>query len=156
MTRVLLVCLGNICRSPMAEGILRDLAKKNNIEIELDSAGTGNSHIGQAPDPRSISTALQFGIDISQLRARQFTVKDFNNFDIIYVMDKSNQADVLKLARSSEDENKVHLFLDLIKNNKSKDVPDPWFGNLDVFNDVFHLLYTASENYVAQYNTVKS
>ena len=156
MTRVLLVCLGNICRSPMAEGILRDLAKKNNIEIELDSAGTGNSHIGQAPDPRSISTVLQFGIDISQLRARQFTVKDFNNFDIIYVMDKSNQTDVLKLARSSEDEKKVHLFLDLIKNNKSKDVPDPWFGNLDEFKNVFHLLYTASENYVAHYNTVKS
>ena len=125
-----MVCLGNICRSPMAEGILRDLAKKKNIDIDIDSAGTGNYHVGEAPDPRSISTARQFGIDISQLRARQFTEKDFDNFDIIYVMDHSNKADVLKLARSSEDEKKVQLFLDLLKNNKSKDVPDPWFGDL--------------------------
>lgn len=155
MTKVLLVCLGNICRSPMAEGILRDLTKKNNIEIEIDSAGTGNSQIGQAPDPRSISTALQFGIDISHLRARQFTVLDFKNFDIIYVMDHSNKADVLNLSRSSEDEKKVHLFLDLLPNNKSKDVPDPWFENLESFKTVFHLLYSASENFVAQYNSLK-
>lgn len=151
-----MVCLGNICRSPMAEGILRDLAKKKNIDIDIDSAGTGNYHVGEAPDPRSISTARQFGIDISQLRARQFTEKDFDNFDIIYVMDHSNKADVLKLARSSEDEKKVQLFLDLLKNNKSKDVPDPWFGDLDGFKDVFHLLYAASENFVAQFTNLKT
>ena len=106
---VLMVCLGNICRSPLAHGIFQNLVADQNIKV--DSAGTANYHTGAAPDPRSIEIATLHGIDISRQKARQFVVEDFDQFDYIYVMDYSNQQNVLRLARNDQDRAKVHLLL---------------------------------------------
>src|SRR4051812_28107837 len=109
--RILMVCLGNICRSPLAEGILRAKIKEKGIDVFVDSAGTGSWHVGEKPDERAIKTAKKYGVDISKLCARQFTPRDFDAFDRIYVMDRSNLEDVLSLARNRKDEEKVALFL---------------------------------------------
>ncbi len=156
MKKIVVVCLGNICRSPMAEGILKKKITENNLPIEVDSAGTAHFHVGEAPDIRAIKTAKQFGVDISQLRGRQFTEKDFDAFDHIFVMDRSNQKDVLKLARSDDDKNKVSLFLDLTNDFKTKDVPDPWFGGDEGFVDVFKMLENAADNFVLQFVNKKA
>jgi protein-tyrosine phosphatase len=109
--RILMVCMGNICRSPMAEGIMRQLAKENNLDWEIASAGTGNWHVGKAPDDRSIAIAQTYGYDISGQRARHFTSNLFNEFDHIFVMDKNNYKDVLKHAKNNEHREKVSYFL---------------------------------------------
>ena len=139
--RILMVCLGNICRSPLAEGILKS---KLNTNFEVDSAGTAAYHVGNPPDQRSIAVAQQFGIDISQQRARQFKKDDFNNFDLIFVMDQNNYNDVVELATPAQ-RRKVHL---LRKNNE---VPDPYYGDASAFEAVFHLIDTACEILVKQY-----
>lgn len=136
-----MVCLGNICRSPLAEGILKS---KLNTNFEVDSAGTAAYHVGNPPDQRSIAVAQQFGIDISQQRARQFKKDDFNNFDLIFVMDQNNYNDVVELATPAQ-RRKVHL---LRKNNE---VPDPYYGDASAFEAVFHLIDTACEILVKQY-----
>src|SRR5207253_406313 len=100
MHKILFVCLGNICRSPLAEGILRDKLKSRNVEVEIDSAGTASYHVGEPPDERAIKIAKKYGVDISKLRGRQFSAKDFDDFDLIYVMDNSNYTDVIALAKS--------------------------------------------------------
>src|SRR5260221_14302161 len=100
--RILMVCLGNICRSPLAEGILREKVKGKGLDVEIDSAGTGDYHIGEHPDVRAIKIARKYGVDISQLFARQFSSGDFDSFDKIYVMDRSNFEDVISLARNKE------------------------------------------------------
>ena len=107
MTKILMVCLGNICRSPLAEGILREKIKETSMEIAIDSAGTSNYHIGEHPDKRTIENALKHNINISKLKARQFSVLDYDNFDLIFVMDSSNYSDVISLARNNEDIRKV-------------------------------------------------
>jgi len=99
MVRILMVCLGNICRSPLAEGILK--SKVNTTNVFVDSAGTGNYHVGGLPDERSINVAKKYNIDITDQRCRQISVQDFDNFDLIYVMDNSNRRDVLSLARNT-------------------------------------------------------
>jgi protein-tyrosine phosphatase len=137
----------------MAEGILREKVKDRDLEIEIDSAGTGNYHVGEAPDPRSIATTASFGIDISDLRARQFKVSDFDNFDHILVMDESNKANVLKLARNLADESKVKLMLDYASEKNLIEVPDPWFGGEDGFYDVYHMLNDACENFLTVITT---
>ena len=137
MAKVLMVCLGNICRSPLAEGILKS---KVNHTVSIDSAGTGNYHVGEAPDPRSIQIAKKYGIDISQQRARQFIVTDFDRFDHIYVMDQSNFQNVVKLARNPEDIAKVKLILEEIQPNTKAEVPDPYFGGSNGFENVYRLL----------------
>ena len=104
MVKVLMVCLGNICRSPLAEGILK--SKVNLNEVTIDSAGTAAYHVGNLPDPRSIAVAKKHGIDITTQRARKFTVKDFDSFDFIYAMDQNNFDDILKLSRNKEDKKK--------------------------------------------------
>ena len=109
MTRVLMVCLGNICRSPLAEGILK--SKVNSSNIFVDSAGTGNYHIGGLPDKRSISVAEKYHLDISDQRCRQFSIQDFDKFDVIYVMDNSNRRDILSLARNEKDKVKIKMIL---------------------------------------------
>ena len=111
-TKVLMVCLGNICRSPLAEGLLK--SKVNPEEVFVDSAGTSNYHIGDAPDPRSVSVAHKYGVDITDQLGRQFKIKDFDTFDHIYVMDNSNYRNVVALARDEKDEQKVSLILDKI------------------------------------------
>lgn len=126
MINVLMVCLGNICRSPLAEGIL--VSKVDNKIVFVDSAGTGAYHIGNLPDVRSIKVAKKYGIDITNQRARKFSVKDFDSFDYIYVMDESNYQNILMLARNTADENKVHLILNETHPTKNLSVPDPYHG----------------------------
>ena len=118
-----MVCLGNICRSPLAEGIMRHLAKEQNLNWEIASAGTGNWHIGKAPDYRSIAAAKALGYDLSQQRAQQFNYSMFNQFDLIFVMDRNNFSDVLQLAKTDDDLKKVRLFLD------DSEVTDPYWDN---------------------------
>jgi protein-tyrosine phosphatase len=145
MQRILMVCLGNICRSPVAEGIMRDKIKKYGIKARVDSAGTADFHVGESPDSRSYENALEKGIDISSLRARQFKREDFDAFDRIYVMDKSNYTNVTAMSRTMDDTAKVKLILDEIPGIKGKSVPDPYFGGAKGFDTVFNLLNDACE-----------
>ena len=135
-----MVCLGNICRSPLAHGILSHKASIANLPIRVDSAGTGSWHVGSAPDPRSIATAKKYGIDISMQKARQFNTHDFNEFDRIYVMDKSNLTDVLRLASTKEDSQKVELILKQLESTEILSVPDPYYGGDEEFQNVFNFL----------------
>ena len=143
MTRVLMVCLGNICRSPLAEGIFKSKVDPENFFV--DSAGTGAYHVGELPDPRSIDVARKNKIDITDQRARQFTVRDFDEFDHIYVMDQSNYTDVIRLARTNDDMAKVKLILDELPFINDKRVPDPYYGDFSDFEHVYDLLESACE-----------
>ncbi|WP_299206544.1 low molecular weight protein-tyrosine-phosphatase [Brumimicrobium sp.] len=138
--KVLMVCLGNICRSPMADGLMRKKVQEHGLDVVVDSAGTGDWHVGDAPDPRMIETAKRNGVPIDDLRGRQFKVADFDEFDRIVVMDKSNFANVTKLARDEKDVQKVELFLNLTHPGKDLEVPDPYFGGDEGFQDVFDML----------------
>lgn len=141
-TRILMVCLGNICRSPLAEGILK--SKLDPERFLIDSAGTGPWHVGEHPDPRSIKVARKYGIDISKQRGRQFSQMDFANFDLIYVMDNENKHQVLQLAPNENAENKVKLILNELFEYENVDVPDPYHGDDEDFEHVFKLLDEAS------------
>lgn len=121
--RILMVCLGNICRSPLAEGIMRHLIEKENLEWEVASAGTGNWHIGQSPDHRSIAAAKNAGYDISRQRAQQFSAQMFAKYDLILVMDRQNLSDVKNLAKTKEALQKIKLFLD------NDELVDPYWDN---------------------------
>lgn len=143
MTSVLMVCLGNICRSPLAQGILESKLSLDNYYI--DSAGTAAYHIGEQPDLRSIAVAKKYGIDISNQSARQFKVEDFDRFNYIYAMDQSNFDNILRLARNSKDTDKVQLILDEVEAVTNKNVPDPYYGGQDGFENVFSLLDEACE-----------
>lgn len=137
-TKFLMVCLGNICRSPLAEGILQSkLPKKDYI---IDSAGTANYHIGAAPDKRSVLIAKKFGIDISQQKCRQITKSDFETFDYIYVMDTSNYKNVIAIAPNEASKQKVKLILNEVDSTSDLEVPDPYYGEMEYFEHVFHLL----------------
>jgi protein-tyrosine phosphatase len=138
MTRILMVCLGNICRSPLAHGILE--SKLPTDKFFVDSAGTASYHIGSQPDRRSITVGKQNYIDIDHQTARQFSVSDFERFDIIYAMDQSNYFDIVKLAQYPEHRQKVKLILDENPVLVLKDVPDPYYGDLKDFESVFQLL----------------
>ena len=143
-TRILMVCLGNICRSPLAEGIMR--AKLfGRKEFEVDSAGTGGWHAGEAPDPRSVAIAKENGLDISTQRGRQFSVTDYDRFDHIFVMDNSNYRDVIRLARNDQDKQKVSMILDAIFPGENVDVPDPYYGGSDGFANVYDMLDQACD-----------
>jgi len=128
-----MVCLGNICRSPLAEGIMQDLSDKNNLGWEIDSAGTGNWHVGQEPDRRSTRIALERGVPISHQVCRQFRQSDFDEFDHIYVMDKNNLSDVVAMAPNKQAADKVKLLLG------DKEVPDPYYDDAQ-FAPVFDLI----------------
>ena len=146
-----MVCLGNICRSPLAEGILQQKVNDKGLMVEVDSCGTANYHVGEHPDPRSIKKAKQHGIDISQLHARQFSKDDFANFDLILAMDKYNLADVLSLSETKEEQAKVKLVLDFSIPGKNKSVPDPYYGDDSDFEHVFQLLDQAADVLLNQY-----
>lgn len=143
MTKILMVCLGNICRSPLAEGILK--SKVNPTQVIVDSAGTGAWHSGELPDKRSIAIAKKYGIDITDQRARIFTPEDFLHFDKIYVMDKSNYVNVCKLAPNDELIDKVELILNESHPNQDLEVPDPYYGGEQGFENVFQLLNEACD-----------
>lgn len=138
--KVLMVCLGNICRSPMADGLLRKKVKEENLDVEVDSAGTSDYHIGAAPDHRMRATAKKMGCPIDELRARQFSVQDFDQFDLIYAMDTSNYNNILALSRNENDTAKVHLILNELYPEENRAVPDPYFGGEQGFIDVFNML----------------
>ncbi|RNL81704.1 low molecular weight phosphotyrosine protein phosphatase [Sinomicrobium pectinilyticum] len=142
-TKILMVCLGNICRSPLAEGILR--SKIPDGIIVVDSAGTAGYHIGESPDPRSVDIARKNNIDISHQKCRKFLVSDFDDFDRIYVMDNSNYQHVVNLARNLQDKKKVDLILNLIYPGEDMDVPDPYYGGAQGFRDVFNMLDRACD-----------
>lgn len=137
-TKILMVCLGNICRSPLAEGILQ--SKLNRSEFLVDSAGTGAWHAGEQPDKRSIRIAKKYGIDISTQRARQFTTQDFDKFDYIYVMDSSNYQNVIALAPHPKAKDKVKMIMNELFEDENLDVPDPYYGMEDGFENVFRML----------------
>jgi protein-tyrosine phosphatase len=141
-SKILMVCLGNICRSPLAEGIMRS---KLSNDFIVDSAGTGGWHSGEIPDKRSISTAKNRGLDITSQRARQFKISDFDTFDYIYVMDNSNYKDVMALAPNEEAKSKVKLILNELFPNENVDVPDPYYGGQDGFENVFDMLNEACD-----------
>ncbi len=142
-TSILMVCLGNICRSPLAEGILK--SKVDATTYFIDSAGTGGFHIGSLPDKRSISIAKKNHLDITDQKCRQFTVADFDRFDYIYVMDNSNYQDVIDLARNDVDKSKVTLILDPIFPGENVDVPDPYYGGGQGFDTVYKMLDEACD-----------
>ncbi|MDZ4664277.1 MAG: low molecular weight protein-tyrosine-phosphatase [Bacteroidota bacterium] len=152
MQKLLFVCLGNICRSPLAEGIMLHLNEKYNLKWSIDSAGTANYHVNEAPDRRTIANAKMNGVDLSPLRARQFKVDDFDAFDRIFVMDKSNLQNILKLAKHDEHKSKVDLFLNVLHPDSNSEVPDPYYGNEHDFEHVFQLVYKACEEMRMKYS----
>ena len=139
-----MVCLGNICRSPLAHGVMEQLVKERGLDWQVDSAGTGNWHIGQGPDRRSTREALKHGIDISNQICRQFRIRDFDDFDLIVVMDRSNRTDVLNLARNEQDKAKVIMLLG------DKEVPDPYHDDTQ-FAPVFNLVEQGCKDLLAKY-----
>lgn len=138
-----MVCLGNICRSPLAEGILQSKVQREKVRV--DSAGTAGYHVGHLPDDRSIAVAQKHGIDISHQRCRKFTVNDFDYFNLIYVMDQGNYQEVLALARDEYDKEKVRFILNEVHPNSNQSVPDPYFGGDSGFDNVYQMLDEACE-----------
>lgn len=151
MDRILMVCLGNICRSPMAEGILRHKAESKGIPLRVDSAGTGGWHTGAHPDPRAIHTARIHGVDISGIRVRKLEPKDFTRFDLIYVMDRDNYRQALSLNPLRDQRPKVRMLLNELTPGEDREVPDPWFDD-QLFEPVFQLLDQACSALLAHLN----
>jgi protein-tyrosine phosphatase len=142
-TNILMVCLGNICRSPLAEGLMR--SKLNFTKFKVDSAGTSGGHKGQAPDKRSIAIANKNGLDISNQKSRKLLEEDFKNFDFLYVMDQSNYNDVTSLAITEEEKKKVIKILDEVFPGENLDVPDPYYGGSQGFENIYHMLDRATD-----------
>jgi len=136
--KILMVCLGNICRSPLAEGILAH--KTKHLNFEIDSAGTAAYHVGKLPDSRSIEIAEKYNIDLSQQRARQFSRADFDAFDIIYAMDTNNYAHLISLSSNETERKKVRMILNEINPNACESVPDPYYGGGDGFQKIYDML----------------
>ena len=138
-----MVCLGNICRSPLAEGILS--SKVDPTMVSVDSAGTGGWHAGELPDPRSVEVAKKNGLDISYQRARKFIKADFDRFDYIFAMDTSNRQNILAMAESDVDRDKVYLIMDEVFPGENMDVPDPYYGGHQGFDNVYKMLDEACQ-----------
>jgi len=136
--KILMVCLGNICRSPLAEGLLASKLPKNNFIV--DSAGTGNWHVGKQPDERSIAVAKKNNLDISLQKGRHFSAADLDTFDYIYVMDNTNYNDVMAMATNENQKNKVQLILNELFPGENVDVPDPYYGLQNGFDTVYKML----------------
>ncbi|MDG1346586.1 MAG: low molecular weight phosphotyrosine protein phosphatase [Crocinitomicaceae bacterium] len=153
--KILMVCLGNICRSPLADALLKKKVAELGLNIEVDSAGTSDYHIGGEPDKRTQENALNHGLDMSFLRARQFTKKDFDTFDLIYVMDKSNESNVLSLTTNSNHKDKVKLILDLLDDTKYNEVPDPYYGGEQGFETVYTILDQATNKILEEISIQK-
>lgn len=141
-TKVLMVCLGNICRSPLAEGILQ--SKVDPDKVFVDSAGTAGYHVGNPPDERSIAVAQKYGLNIKNQRCRKFSRNDFKEFDHIYVMDRSNFSDVTSLANNHDEASRVKLLLSEAELG-IQEVPDPYYGGTDGFENVYQMIDTACE-----------
>jgi protein-tyrosine phosphatase len=152
--RILFVCMGNICRSPTAEGVMRHVVEREGLSdtIEVESAGTGGWHVGDAPDERATAAARARGITMEG-EARQFTVEDFDDFDLILAMDEQNRRDILRLAGDDEQRAKVRMFREFdpaSRDDANLDVPDPYYGGKDGFEHVLDLVEAAAEGLVAE------
>jgi protein-tyrosine phosphatase len=140
MKKILMVCMGNICRSPMAEGIMRQKIADYKLDAIVDSAGTISFHAGENPDERAISTAKKHHIDISRLVARQFKQSDFTEFDYIFVMDRTNLNDILRNITNDDYRRKVRLIMNSVFSDQNIEVPDPYYGGNNGFENVFAML----------------
>lgn len=145
-----MVCLGNICRSPLAEGILKTKAEKLGLDWTIESAGTYGGHAGEKADRRSRKVALENGIDISDQRSRQFSTYDFENYDIIYAMDSSNKIDLLRLATNEEDKAKIKMIMNELEPGENINVPDPYYGEFG-FENVYKMLDAACTEILKKY-----
>ena len=143
--KILMVCLGNICRSPLAEGVLKS---KVNSDVIVDSAGTAAYHTNELPDSRSIEIALLNRIDISNQRARKVTTKDLDYYDFIYAMDKENYNNLLAIAQNNEQKAKIHMIMNELYPDKNIDVPDPYYGGEKGFSEVFNMLDKATDEII--------
>lgn len=147
-----MVCLGNICRSPLAEGILRHKVKQTGLNWEIDSAGTGGWHVGEPPHAGSQKIARLKGFDICDLKGRKFKKEDFEYYDKIYVMDSENYQEVKRMAGKYFDENKIDLIMNEVYTGKNMQVPDPWYANTDeAFSEVYDLLDKATDHIIKKY-----
>lgn len=147
---VLMVCLGNICRSPIAEGLLQHKVNQLNLDVHADSCGTGGWHAGELPDPRSIGKMDEYGIDIRYQHSRKIKGSDFEEFDIIYCMDSSNLSDVRSIAKGKEQLDKIELILNEKTFGKEEEVPDPYYGAGDGFEFVYRQLDVATDAIIEQ------
>ena len=138
-----MVCLGNICRSPLAEGILQSKLSSGNFAV--DSAGTAGYHVGELPDGRSIEVARKYGIDITNQRSRKFVKADFDKFDMIFAMDQSNYGDIVAMSENEEQHEKVKMILNELYPNENRNVPDPYYGGDQGFENVYKMLDEACE-----------
>lgn len=145
-----MVCLGNICRSPLAEGILQHKLKEEGLDWQVDSAGTGAYHTGNPPDPRSIAMARLHGIDLTQQRARQIKPQDLDHFDLILTMDHSNYQNVQSLAKGKAHLEKIKLIMEFAEDAVLDQVPDPYWDD-DGFLQVYNMLDEATEGLLAEY-----
>jgi protein-tyrosine phosphatase len=152
--KILMVCLGNICRSPLAEGILQNKIRQKGLNWQVDSAGTGAWHTGERPDSRSIAIARKYGIDITGQKARQFRSDDLEHFDLVLAMDSSNYQDLLRHAVSKEQEEKIHLIMNFVTPGQNQSVPDPYWNN-DGFEQVYQMLDEACSRVVEQLGGAK-
>jgi protein-tyrosine phosphatase len=148
--KLLFVCLGNICRSPLAEGIMKHKIAELELDWEVDSAGTGGWHAGDLPDSRSIQVAKKHGVDLTYQRARKLRSIDYEAFDKIYVMDSMNYQDVKRLANEDEYD-KIELIMNEVEPHKNINVPDPYYGEGDGFEHVFQMLDRACDAIIKKY-----
>ena len=146
-----MVCLGNICRSPLAEGIMKRKVAEAGLDWQVESAGTGSWHVGNLPDHRSIDIAKKYGIDITDQRARQFTGADLDDYDLIYAMDSSNYRNIVKKAVSKDQKNKVEMIMNMASPGMNQNVPDPYWDD-NGFDKVFKMLDEACEKVIERYN----
>ncbi|MGC4102254.1 low molecular weight protein-tyrosine-phosphatase [Ferruginibacter sp.] len=146
--KILMVCLGNICRSPLAEGILQDKVLKAGLNWVVESAGTNGYHTGEHPHPLSIKVALQHGIDIRQQVARRFTAADFEKYDKIYAMAGDVIDDMKSIAKQKFDAGKVDLLMNELYPGQNRDVPDPWYGPEPGYHEVYQMIDAACEKII--------
>ena len=146
-----MVCLGNICRSPLAEGILQDKARKAGLNWTIDSAGTNGYHTGEPPHPLSQKVANLNGIDISHQRSRDFLPEDFERYDRIYAMARDVLSDMKQIAGKTYNPQKADLLLNLVKPGKNLNVPDPWYGGEDGYHEVYQILDEACEKIICEF-----
>lgn len=149
--KILIVCLGNICRSPIAEGVLKEKIKQHRLPWTVDSAGTNGYHIGEAPHRFSQKVCKAAGIDISAQRARQFIAKDFEQYDKIYAMADDVYEDIVRIAGKAVDYDKLDFFLNELEPGSDASVPDPWYGDEDGYTPVYELIEETCDEIVRKY-----
>ena len=154
--KILMVCLGNICRSPLAEGILQDKAFKAGLNWSVESAGTENYHVGEPPHPLSQKVARLNGIEICDQRARRFVSEDFENFDKIYAMSNDVLHEMRRIAKNRFDETKVELLMNELYPGQNRDVPDPWYGPEPGYHEAFKLIAAACDAIIEKVKREKS